>query len=107
MKQEKEVILALCDGEEEYARLMTEYMQHQQLPWVIHTYTDVEKLLESEKEVDLLVVAESTYQEELGTLRPKRMIILNESDRAEQGPSLRQQVSAGGPRGERVACGVS
>jgi len=79
MKQEKEVILALCDGEEEYARLLTEYMEHQQLPWVIHTYTDVEKLLESEKEVDLLVVAESTYQEELGTLRPKRMIILNES----------------------------
>lgn len=80
MKQEKEVVLALCDGEEEYARLMTEYMQHQEnLPWVIHTYTDVGKLLETEKEVDLLVVAESTYQDELATLRPRRMVILNES----------------------------
>ena len=77
MKQEKEVILALCDGEEEYARLMTEYMEHQQLPWVIHTYTDVEKLLESEKEVDLLVVAESTYQEELGMIINKVMVAAN------------------------------
>ena len=80
MKQTEEVVLALCDGEEEYARLMTEYMERQEeLPWSVHAYVDVNKLLEKEKEVDLLVVAESAYREELHALSPKRMVILNES----------------------------
>lgn len=80
MNRSEEVVLALCDGEEEYARLMTEYMQRQErLPWSIHTYTDIGKLLESEKEVDVLVVAESIYREEVKALSPKRLIVLNES----------------------------
>ena len=80
MKQLDEVILAFCDSEEEYARLMAEYMQKQQnLPWSIHAYTDADKLLLQEKEVDMLVVAESVYQEELKALAAKRMIVLNES----------------------------
>ena len=80
MKVSEEVVLALCDAEEEYAGLMTEYMQRQEnLPWVVHAYTDVEKLKEKEKDVDVLVVAESLYQDELKTLSPKRLIVLNES----------------------------
>lgn len=80
MKQEEEVVLALCDGDEEYTGLITEYMQRQEnLPWSIHAYTDVAKLMESENGVDVLVVAESVYQEELKALSPKRLIILNES----------------------------
>lgn len=80
MNQAEEIVLVLFDGEAEYARLMTEYMQRQdRLPWSVHTYTDAEKLMESEKNVAMLVVAESVYQEELKALSPKRLIVLNES----------------------------
>lgn len=80
MKNSEEVILALCDGEEEYATLFTEYVERQDnLPWTIHTYTDVGKLMEKESGIDMLVVAESVYQEELKSLSPKRLIVLNES----------------------------
>lgn len=80
MNGSEEIILAFCDKEEEYARLMTEYMERQgNLPWCVHCYTDAERLLESEKEVDLLVVAESVYREELKTLPAKRLVVLNES----------------------------
>lgn len=76
---EKRVIL--CDPEEEYARLMTEYLKKQKdLPWELVTYTDVEELLEKEQETAaLLVVAESAYREELQRLSPKGMVILSES----------------------------
>lgn len=80
MNKSEDIVLALCDGEEEYARLMTEYMERQKsLPWSVHAYTDVTKLMEQESEVDLLVVAESVYREELKGLSPKRLIVLNES----------------------------
>ena len=77
---ETQAILALCDEEEEYAQLLTEFMQKQKnLPWIVHTYTGLGNLLEVEKEVDLLVVAESCYVEELKGFAAKRMIVLNES----------------------------
>ena len=80
MKRSEKAILALCDGEEEYTTLMNEYMQKQKnLPWQVHTYTAVGELMEQEHEVDLLVVAESVWQEELKSLAPKKMIVLNES----------------------------
>ena len=80
MKKEEEIILALCDGEEEYAHLMTEYMERQKnLPWSVHTYTDVSRLLAQEREADILLVAESAYRDELKELQPKRLIVLNES----------------------------
>ncbi|MBR3508275.1 MAG: hypothetical protein IKO03_05870, partial [Lachnospiraceae bacterium] len=80
MKGSEEVIMALCDGDEEYAGLLSEFMQRQEhLPWSVHTYTDVGRLLAQEKEVDMLVVAEGSYQEELKGLPAKRMIVLNES----------------------------
>lgn len=71
----------LCDREEEYAYLMTEFLKrHKELPWEIHTYTDREQLLKEEKEeIALLVIAESVYTEELQRLRPLRTVILNES----------------------------
>ncbi|MCR5458535.1 MAG: hypothetical protein K6F51_01430 [Acetatifactor sp.] len=80
MKQLDEVVLALCDGDEEYVQLMAEYMQKQQnLPWSVHVYTDAEKLLAREKGMELLVVAESAWREELKAVVPKRMVVLNES----------------------------
>lgn len=75
-------ILVLCDTEEEYAGLMTEFLKaRRELPWEIHTYTAVMTLLSQEQgsEIAMLVVAESAYVKEMDALRPRRMIILNES----------------------------
>ncbi len=82
MKGSDRNVMALCDTEEEYARLMTEFLRrHKDLPWELHTYTSVEELLERERHcpVAMLVVAESTYTEEMQRLQPGRTVVLNES----------------------------
>lgn len=73
--------MALCDTEEEYAQLMTEFLKKQKnLPWELHTYTSVEELMKEEKPaVSMLVVAESAFCEEMRTLAPGRLVVLNES----------------------------
>jgi len=78
----KRDLLVLCDKEEEYAHLMSDFLNGQDdLPWEIHTYTRVVDLKreEGEKEIALLVIAESTYEEHLQMLHPKCTILLNES----------------------------
>lgn len=79
--KEEEKLLVLCDEEEEYARLLTDFLQKQRdLPWRIHTYTSIDELMCSEKEpVMLLAVSESAYSEALQALQPLRTVILNES----------------------------
>lgn len=79
--KEEEKLLVLCDEEEEYARLLTDFLQKQRdLPWRIHTYTGINELMRSEKEpVMLLAVSESAYSEALQALQPLRTVILNES----------------------------
>lgn len=74
-------VVALCDPEEEYAQLMTEFLnKHKGLPWEIHTYTNVEDLLREEEELlQMLVVAESAYCQELRTLSPGHTVVLSES----------------------------
>uniref|UniRef100_UPI004056D093 hypothetical protein n=1 Tax=Acetatifactor sp. TaxID=1872090 RepID=UPI004056D093 len=82
MRTKEKDILILCDREEEYARLMTDFMKlHKELPWEIHTYTAANILLQEEckREISMLVVAESTYSEEMKALRPLCTVILNES----------------------------
>lgn len=82
MKKEIKDILVLCDTEEEYAWLMTDFLKtHKDLPWEIHTYTAVHTLMQQEKktEISMLVVAESVYAEEMQILKPLCTVILNES----------------------------
>lgn len=84
MRDRKNAVLVLCDAEEEYAQLMTEFIKkRRELPWTVHTYTDAEEMLrgegETETPISLLVVAEDSYQEKLAALRPLRTVILNES----------------------------
>lgn len=48
---QREPLLVLCDREEEYAQLMTEYINtHKDVPWKVHTYTDIEELLCKERD---------------------------------------------------------
>lgn len=74
-------VMALCDTEDEYAQLMTEFLKKRKsLPWELHTYTNVDTLLETEeKGLDMLVVAESAYCQELRSLSPQCLVVLNES----------------------------
>ena len=74
-------IMVLLDTEEEYARLMTEFLSKQKsLPWELHTYTNAGELLQEEKDrVALAVVAESTCSEEIQRLFPDRLVVLSES----------------------------
>ena len=47
--EQKEAVMVLFDREEEYARLLSEFLRRQkELPWEIHTYTKMEELLERE-----------------------------------------------------------
>lgn len=81
MREKIHKVMALCDGEEEYAQLMTEFMkQHKNLPWELHTYTNVEALLDVEKQgVDMLVVAESAFCQKVQEICPQCTVVLNES----------------------------
>ncbi len=81
MKERTERVMALCDTEEEYAQLMTDFLRkHKSLPWELHTYTSVEALLREEKgRVSMLVVAESAYCDEVQALAPERLVVLGES----------------------------
>lgn len=81
MKTAKDILI-LCDTEEEYARLMTDYLNsHKDLPWEIHTYTTTEMLMREEckGKASMLVVAESAYTEEMKAIKPFCTVILNES----------------------------
>ncbi|MDL2301302.1 hypothetical protein LJC58_03000 [Lachnospiraceae bacterium OttesenSCG-928-D06] len=75
-------ILALCDREEEYAQLMTEFLKgHKDIPFAIYTYSDVSKLVEfaNKEEIEVLLVAESAFSESVYELPARQKIILNES----------------------------
>lgn len=99
--EQKEAVLVLYDREEEYARLFSEYLRRQkELPWKIHTYTRAEELMTGEKngEVAMLVVAESSYTEELNVLQPACLAVLNESGtlRFHQLPNINKYQEAEG-----------
>lgn len=75
-------ILALCDTEEEYAQHMTEFLKsHKEMAWELYTYTEVSALVEfvKNKPVELLVVAENAYTQEVRNLSGIPTILLNES----------------------------
>ncbi len=81
MRKEDCKVMALCDTEEEYAQLMTEFMRKQKnLPWELHTYTNVDALIGTEKQsVEMLVVAESAFCQGLRELSPRCLVVLSES----------------------------
>lgn len=81
MSRESKKTMVLCDEEEEYAQLLTEFLKKQRdIPWLIRTYTSAEELLAGEKEgVDFLVISESAYSEKVRMLCPEGLVVLNES----------------------------
>ncbi|MDE5589548.1 MAG: hypothetical protein K2J60_10495 [Acetatifactor sp.] len=77
----EERIMVLCDTEDEYAQLMTEFLRkNRDLPWKIHTYTNIQELVKEEKNSpELLVVSESAYCEELQKIEALQTVVLSES----------------------------
>lgn len=79
-KNELHKVLALCDEEEEYAQLMSDFLRkHRNLPWEIYTFTNLEDLLECGQEIEMLVVSEGLYGEDVRKLGTDRVVVLNES----------------------------
>ncbi len=81
MKKTSEQVMVLCDTEDEYAQLMTEFLKTQKdLPWELHTYTSVEHLLQEETDIiEMLVVAETAFCQEMRILCPHCLVVLSES----------------------------
>lgn len=79
--KDEEHVMVLCDTEEEYAQLMTEFLKKsRELPWKIHTYTSVQELIREEASGPaMLVVSEAAYGEELQRLEALRTVVLSES----------------------------
>lgn len=78
----KKKIFALCDSEEVYLQRMVEYLEEKEaLPFLIHAFTGVEELkkFNSQKEIELLLVAESCYTREVKDMNIGNLMILNES----------------------------
>lgn len=74
-------ILALCDPEADYAGQLSAYLQsYREFPWEVEVYTGISQLAEGErqKEIDLLLVAESVYVPEL-PVEAGATVLLNES----------------------------
>lgn len=81
MSRKSQGIMVLCDEEEEYAQLMTEFLRKQRnLPWKLRTYTNAEAMMKQESEgVDMLVVAESAFSDKMRNLCADGTVILSES----------------------------
>ncbi len=82
----KDLTLLLCDREEEYAHLMTEFvLRSTGISWCVRTYTQPREMLRVESEVgdcrkqgDILLLAENAYVEGVTKLPVKCLIVLEE-----------------------------
>lgn len=78
----KKKILALCDSEKDYLDSMADFLKEKEgFPFELHTYTQVDKLLEFGKKerIELLLVAESDFTYEVAGLETGKTLLLNES----------------------------
>lgn len=75
-------IFVLCDPEEEYARHMSAFLRKEkELPWQVVVYTEVDELIRFGKghPVQLLLIAESAFREDIRGFPTELLVILNES----------------------------
>lgn len=74
-------VLILCDPEEDYVFRMSDYMRRDKFfPWTVKVYTRIAGLYESAGQpVDMLVVAESVYEDKMQGLGAGKTVILKES----------------------------
>ena len=76
--------LVLYDTEEEYAKLMGEYLRtHREAGWDVSVFSDGEELMKNTDagELSLLLVSEGAYTEDIRELGGDRLILLAENGR--------------------------
>ncbi len=73
-------LLILCDPEEDYAQHMADFLcKRKDAVWDVVVYTRPEELLKLQKNVEILLIAESAYGEFVENLPVKLPVLLNES----------------------------
>lgn len=75
-------IMVLCDGEEDYAQHLANYLQKEkEFPWQIYLFTNVSELyrFSKSKNIDLILIAESIVSEQIIQTKCNIIILLNES----------------------------
>lgn len=73
-------LLVLCDPEEDYAHHMAEFLcKRKEAVWEVMVYTKPEELHYLEKNIEVLLIAESAYGEFVKELSVRLPILLNES----------------------------
>lgn len=83
----KDLTLLICDEEEEYTRLMAEYVLKQKgLRWRVRAYTDPEELLRQEGDMgepegDILLLSENAVKKKVPSLIAKCTVLLSEDRR--------------------------
>ncbi len=82
-----DLTLLICDEEEEYTRLMAEYVLKQKgLRWKVRAYTDLDELLRQEgtvegQEGDILLLSENALKKKVPSLIAKCTVLLSENGR--------------------------
>ncbi|NLL75851.1 MAG: hypothetical protein GX235_01180 [Clostridiales bacterium] len=77
-------IMAICDKEEKYLYRIIECFEAREfLPFTIYAFTGAEELIKFSvtKEIELLLIAENSYENEIKKLPIAQIMILNESGR--------------------------
>lgn len=75
-------VLAVCDKDRAYAVRMQEFLTGcERNPFEVHIFTDVSKLLQKGKDspIEVLLIAESAFCEEIAEVTAAHIFILNES----------------------------
>lgn len=78
----KRKILAVCDSETEYTSRMQEFLcTREELPFEVYAFTDTEKLKDSsqKEDIEILLIAESDYCDQIKELPIENIYMLNES----------------------------
>ncbi len=78
-------IMAVCDSEAEYAGRMQEFLcMRDEIPFEVYAFTDVAKLesCSQKEEIEILLIAESDFHEQIKELPIESIVLLNESGNA-------------------------
>lgn len=75
-------VMALCDREEKYLYHMADFLEKKDtLPFAVHVFTNVEKLksFTQKNPVEILLIGENAYEEQIAEYPVSQIFILNES----------------------------
>lgn len=82
----KHKLLVFCDAEDDYAQHMSEYLCRKgDFPWEVRVYTQMGDVKDIEKEIDVLLIAESIYTTWQEDVCANQVIVLCENGTFQKG----------------------